>query len=1535
MSNQKKINYAHLHVHSSYSLLDGISQRSDLIRKAKEFGQPGLAMTEHGNIFAAISFYKDCMAAGVIPIIGMEAYIAPDTRFGRSYAKKGEAEDDAKNGDLSMSAYHLTILSKNRDGYENLKTLSTLAYREGFYRKPRIDDEILEKYKDGLIVLSGCLASKTSRLIVAGQTDKAIAEVDKMRSLFGDDFFLEVMDHNIEEERVVRDALIDFGKKHGIGMVMTGDSHYTEHGDSFAHEVALAIGTNKTVIDPDHWKFQGEGYWFKSSEEMAARAEEASIPAEALTNAWNIAKRVQDYGFSLASKTKKPSIPLFRDASGNAYTNDDCHLLLHMKAMNGLVERGVSGISEYDKRLEEELETIKSKDFSSYFLIIADIVDFMRSRGILAPIGRGSSVGSLVCYSLFITGLDPVKYSVPFSRFINPGRKDLPDIDTDISQERRKEVIDYIVSKYGADRVAQIVTFQTMGAKAAVDNVGRALGVPSAIRRQVGKIIGDITKDDKLDELVEANPKLDEMLKQVPNWYDVARKLEGLNKNLGAHAAGIVIANKPLIEHTPLSRDSADGHLTTQFDMKDLSELGLLKLDMLGLKTLDLIQHTLEMVEAHHGIKLDFQNIATDDPDTYKLIAGGRYVSVFQYDSHGIRAAAKQLQPATFDHLVALNALYRPGPMLKDPNTGKSIMDQYIDRRHGREPIETWHPELDSLFAPTLGLCLFQEGVMSMTKIIAGFNDLEADEYRAAIGKKDAVKFEAAQNKFIQRGIEFGRPPTLMKSLADKLEGFARYGWNIGHCLRRGTKVLTCDRGYVDIQDIRQGEQVWSVGHKTGHLFRNTVKNVINNGVRSLRRITAGHTSIDCTDAHRFLTSEKGYVHAAELVGGDCLKILEQGAATAYLNIDMAFGANSDQVPQGVPSDDVERYNMMDIELASAATKGARAAISGQNSGSEGSRSLSSANDVDTWFSKELINTLWIDKDAPGSESLGYCELATKSGIDNLLYHDAYFRSDSIDFVANETPLLHFPRKTSLTSLELKSLEDSVTTKARSVPALNKRASELIRAGRISADMATDLFGPSAYLDVDTAANTAHMFSAAIDDMGIAIPSNNVGRGCEDDAAMHTNIVSSIHGTIIHDRNVTSNVALEESDEVWDLEMELDANFIANDIVVHNSLAYSYISYVTAYLEAHYPHEYYTNLLNVNLDKADELKVLLSSILRAGAKISTPDINKSGARFHTDGKSIYMGLLSVRNLGENALEVILKDREENGQYHGYIDFNMRMAGLTKVNKLVKENLVKAGAFNWDTSLTSKDMIENTELVGKIIKKFHGKLSIQDIAKAVAEKLVITNTEYSHQVKLSNERAVLNFYISSHPVTEYMPLLTLLPHINFITPSQLQSQDIGTHAVMLGMVDQRDVRMTKTNKPYIKLVCSDQFEAQYFNIWEPLATKYANQVIVNQAILMKGAIRDDKLRPGENQMLIDGVLPITTVAGGIPVKEMLVADEAIGREIASILGVGVAAVSSIILKAGHRVVLDATAYLRPEHYAQLRQFKGRVHYEVHF
>lgn len=1156
MSDKK---FVHLHCHDKHSILDGISEHKDLIKICKNSGMGGFAITNHGSMANTITKWKDCTDAGVKFIIGCEFYTAPDTRLGRTYAKKADAAEEARSGDLNYYAYHLTVLAKNRDGYDSIKKLNTIAWREGFYYKPRIDHEVLEQNKNGLIVLSGCLASKTSQLILAGQKEKALEEIDKMRKIFGEDFYLEVMNHHIDEEEIVRKALIEFGNTHGIGLIMTGDSHYTEHGDELAHEAALAIGTGKTLSDPKRFQFNGEGYWFKTPEEMYKSAEIAEIPESALTNTVAIADKIEDYGFKLASKTKKFSIPLFKDDEGNTYTDEQCHEFLSIKAFQGLAERGLISDPSYIKQLEEELDLIKRKNFSSYFLIIADIVDFMRKSKMPIPIGRGSSVGSLLCYSLFITGLDPNEIGALFSRFVNEGRIDLPDIDTDISQERRKEVLDYIVNKYGKDKVATIATFQSMGAKAAVDNVGRVLDIPTTIRRTIGKLLGAVDKDDELGDLLESNKKVRELMESHPNWIDISKKLEGNIRNVGSHSAGIVISNEPIDEHVPLMKDNKDGYLTTQYDMKDLGELGLLKLDMLGLRTLDLIQMTLDLIETRTGTKIEYHRIPKDDQPTYNMLQEGKFVSTFQYDSEGMRSSAKAIMPEKFEHLMALNALYRSSCLVPDEE-GLSVMDRYIERRHGRQPAEAWHVELEEAFKNTYSLPLYQEQLMNLTKIIAGFTDVEADEYRAAVGKKDAVKFEAAQKKFKERALAKGRDPAFIDSLVHKISGFARYGWNIAH---------------------------------------------------------AG--------------------------------------------------------------------------------------------------------------------------------------------------------------------------------------------------------------------------------------------------------------------------------------------------------------------------AYSFLSYVTAWLETHYPLEYYVTLLNVNLDDNDKLKIFLPAILRKGIKLLPPHINYSKEYFHTDGKAIFMGLYSIRQLGEVAAKMILDDRAEYGPYTDYIDFCIRMAPYGKVTKLIKENLVKAGAFSWDNSMSITSKIQNTETIQDTIKKFIAKVDIPTTREQVLLKIVPPLTEYSQTELLSMEKAILNFYITSHPIMGYQALFDLFAHSNIITPSQIENQAQNSRVIVLGLVENKTMKTTKKGDPYIDMSVGDQIGNVRIMVWQPLSTVYFDKILVGQMVMLHGQIREDKFKAGEPQLYVTEISPIGL--NGIPVGSVLADSEVTANRIVSVLNANALMEPNRSLSMdGRKITFRENTYIKPEQYDALKE-SGRSQYMI--
>lgn len=1545
MTTNKK--FSHLHVHTTYSLLDGISLRSDLIKKTKEYGMKGMAITEHGNMFNAISFYKECVDNNIVPIIGMEAYVAPDTRLGRSYAKKGEAEEDAKNGDLSMSAYHLTLLSKNREGYDNLKTLSTLAYREGFYRKPRIDDEILHRHKSGLIVLSGCLASKTSRLIVAGNKEKALEEIDKMRKIFGEDFYLEVMDHAIDEEKIVREALIEFGNQHGIGLVMTGDSHFTSHGHEVAHEAALCIGTNRTFSDPDRWKFNGEGYWYKSADEMYRIAERAGIPESALSNTHDIVNKIDDYGFKLVSKTKKSMIPLFRSDAGVAYTSDECHMLLDMKAWQGLSERGLAGNKEYEDRLRFELDTIKSKNFSSYFLIIADIIDYMRQQGILAPIGRGSSVGSLACYCLYITGLDPVKYGVPFSRFINAERKDLPDIDTDISQERRKDVIDYIVKKYGEDRVAHIVTFQSMGAKGVIDNVGRVLGVPHAIRKQVSKLLGDhVTKDDTISELLEHNQPARELMEKTPQWIDISNVLEGNNKNLGAHAAGIVISNDPITDHVPLVRDSKEGYRITQYDMKDLSELGLLKLDMLGLKTMDLIQYTIELIRDRRGINIDFQNIPTDDPNTYKTIASGRFVSVFQYDSAGMRAVAKQLMPDKFDHLVALNALYRPGPMLKEKG-GQSIMDKYIERRHGRQAIETWHPELDSVFGGTLGLCIEENQLVTLAdgtkKAIKDINiGDEVLSINSSINKV-ARKINTGTKECVTLHTETGRTLTLTKDHVLLVNGKEKAAGDVS----TGDFIHMPYRSLNDTSDPGLTiNQAYCIGLLLGDGSINASTPVMALGNDKLWReqvASAFKLAWPCLDPVEYHNQRSYYLSLR--MGNP----KTNGNRNALSSVLTTLGIrNTTCKNKFVPPDLLNNCDATRLAVLAGLWDSDGTVSNAVHFTSESNRLIS---DV-----KALLSHFHISHYQSKSGNRVYVRNVSRFMDLVPLRHHAKTSNDTRSCTHMRLHKSHLIEDFKSSGMESRGYAASKSI-ARSCLYNGRGTIGAITANKIDAELFNTYYinHDSERIVKVTNSGVCNVYDLTMTDSSRPwfVANDILVHNClfQEQVMNLTKVMAGFSDLEADEyRAAIGKKDKEKFDAAQDkfirrgVEYGRDPKMMAGLAKklegfarygwnIGHSLAYSYLSYVTAWLETNYPHEYYCTLLNVNDDDSDQLGILLSNIIKNGTRIVPPDINKSKDTFTTDGANIYMSLYSILKLGESACSKILEERTTGGPYKDYLDFCIRVSKYPTVNKSVKENLIKGWAFDADRSMTDATKLMNTENIQTLIKKFKDKLSDDQIRDILEKSIIPAQIEFTEQERLQFEKEVLRFYITSHPLTPYQQMFSMFRNYNMVSPSDLQSINAGAKILMLGLVESKQMRTTKQGAPYMSLTVSDMIGSEYINIWSPLATQIEKQIVAGQLVLLSGAVVQDKLRPDQVQLKVNNAVGIIPGATGIPVKEYLAKDESVGNAAAAALGARVAAASRALTRSGHVFILSETSHLKPENYLNIKHISNQLHFTI--
>lgn len=715
----------HLHNHTEYSLLDGASRVKDLVNAAKSFNMPAVAITDHGNLYGAIEFYKACKKAEVKPIIGCEVYCAPGSRFTKDTER-----------------YHLVLLCKNETGYKNLIQLVSRAYSEGFHYKPRIDWELLQQYHEGLIALSGCIAGEIPRLIQWNKEEDARTRALAFRELFGPDFYLELQDHGLTEEARTNPVLLELSKKYGIPLVATNDTHYISREDAQTQEILLCIGTKDVLSNPAHFRFPNNEFYFKSPEEMRKLFHYAP---QAITNTEVIAEQCNlDFEFG---KILLPKFPV-----------DDPIKTLREKAFLGMPKRIPGGPDpQVIKRLNYELEVISNMGFADYFLIVQDIINWAKSQGIPVGPGRGSAAGSLVSFLLGITELNPLDWGLIFERFLNPARISMPDIDTDVCYRRRDEVINYITERYGKDHVAQIITFGTMAAKAAVRDVGRVLEEPLSEIDQLSKSI---------DSLENAqHPSLQHII-------DTAKKIEGMPRHTGVHAAGVIIGPEPLTNIIPTQ--VTEGQVTTQYEMFTCEDLGLLKMDILGLKTLTIIDDAVKLIRKR-GIEIDINKIPLDDPKVYRLLSNGYTIGIFQVESEGMQRILKKLKPDCFEDLIAVVALYRPGPL------GSGMVDDFIDRKHGTKKIEYLHPILEPILQETYGIILYQEQTMKIATGMAGFSLPAADTLRKGIGKKIPEVIEGLRKEFIEGAVKNGIPTDIAKEVFSLIDYFSGYGFNKSH----------------------------------------------------------------------------------------------------------------------------------------------------------------------------------------------------------------------------------------------------------------------------------------------------------------------------------------------------------------------------------------------------------------------------------------------------------------------------------------------------------------------------------------------------------------------------------------------------------------------------------------------------------------------------------------------------------------------------------------------------------------------------------
>ena len=752
------MNFTHLHVHTEYSLLDGSNKINEYVSRVKELGMKSAAITDHGVMFGCIDFYKAAKAAGIKPILGCEVYVAPGSRFDK---EKGKEED---------RYYHLVLLAETQEGYQNLIKIVSYGFVDGFYYKPRVDMELLEQYHEGIIALSACLAGEVARNLARGFYEEGKEAALRYEKIFGKgNFFLELQDHGIPEQRQVNHELIRMSRETGIELVATNDVHYTYSSDAEAHDILLCVQTGKSLKDENRMRYEGGQYYVKSEEEMRRLFPYAP---EAIENTGKIAERCNvEIEFGV---TKLPKFDVPDGYTAWEYLNKLC--------FEGLDKRYTDNKEELKKRLNYELGVIKDMGYVDYFLIVWDFIRYAREHGIMVGPGRGSAAGSLVSYTLGITKLDPIKYDLLFERFLNPERVSMPDIDVDFCFERRQEVIDYVVEKYGKDQVVQIVTFGTMAARGVIKDVGRVMDVPYVQCDTIAKMIPQ-ELNITIDKAMKANPELKKIYETdetVRKLIDMSRRLEGLPRHTSMHAAGVVIRQKPVMEYVPLSRGS-DGSLVTQFTMTTLEELGLLKMDFLGLRTLTVIQNAEKLVRRDKGIELDMDKIDYEDKKVYGMLGAGKTEGVFQLESTGMKNFMKELKPGNLEDIIAGLSLYRPGPM--------DFIPQYIKGKNNPDEIHYDCPELEPILKATYGCIVYQEQVMQIVRSLGGYTLGRSDLVRRAMSKKKASVMEKERQNFVYGNEEEGVPGCIHRGISEKTANkiyddmidFAKYAFNKSH----------------------------------------------------------------------------------------------------------------------------------------------------------------------------------------------------------------------------------------------------------------------------------------------------------------------------------------------------------------------------------------------------------------------------------------------------------------------------------------------------------------------------------------------------------------------------------------------------------------------------------------------------------------------------------------------------------------------------------------------------------------------------------
>jgi DNA polymerase III subunit alpha len=1322
----KHADFVHLHNHSDYSLLDGASPIPRMVARAAELKMPALALTDHGSMFGAVQFYQAARKAGVKPIVGMEAYV---TRGNRKERKRD-------------TAHHLVLLCRDERGFRNLMRLSSLAFLEGFYYKPRVDHEILARYAEGLVALSACPKGEVATDLIEGTEDAAVHTAGLYRDIFGaDNYFLEMQNHGLDIEDRIRAGVDRLARRTGIPVVATNDCHYLKHEDADAHDVLLCIQTGKNVDDVNRMRYETDQVYFKSAEEMKKLF--ADRP-DAIANTLAIAERC-----NLQLEFGKPLLPAFPLPEGAE--SPEAHF--RDLAWAELKTRYSEITDTLRERMAYELDVICRMGFASYFLIVRDFIHYARSRGIGVGPGRGSVAGSLVAYAMRITDVDPIQHKLIFERFLNPERVNMPDIDIDFDDLRRGEVIEYVKEKYGEGNVTQIITFGTMGAKGVMRDVGRALGMPFTDVDRIARMVPD-GLGMTLERALELTPDLRNLPRKGPQFERLLKSaitLEGLARHASTHAAGVLITPGPLMDYVPLYRQK-DESITTQWDMKSVEKAGLLKMDFLGLRTLSVLAEAVALVKRHHAVEVDVSKLPIDDAETYRVFQNADTVAIFQFESAGMRDYLRRLKPTVFADLTAMNALYRPGPMENIP--------YFIDCKHGRQVAKYDHPALEPILNDTYGVFVYQEQVMAAANALAGFSMAQGDLLRRAMGKKLPEEMDAQRKAFVEGCRKNGIAPTRAEKIFGTMEKFAGYGFN--KCLVGSTCVMDADTGerftLAEIFRSRKRIRVHALG-EDWRLSPRRVRDVVWNGRKPVFDVTTarGHR-LRATSNHPVRTLT-GWKHVGDLSPGDAIAaarrlqvpggdhwprhevialagLLAEGntchpGSLYYYNNDPLliadFADAVSQFPDTVSRVTRRSNGRMEVcsNLGRAFVREGAGSSEWEGGDSHGNLALVVADaprrsGMFRWASSlGILGKRAAEKSVPpGVFQLADGDLALFLG--RLWSGDGFVASErdpnpcyatASDCLARDVQLmllrfgvlstLHvrrfWYRKERRQGYAVRIMGDACRERflehiaphliGREAAIGHLRKAVELRAGGSSLDTV-----PSEARSMVNRERLARdlTWKALEKESGVSTREltgrgSHVKRGFRrstlEKLGRHLGSVSlvALSTSDVHwDRVATIEPAGVE--DTYDLTVEGDHNFVANGLVVHNShsAAYALVAYQCAWFKTHYPAEFMAATLTSEMSDSTRVVTLIEECRRMGLEILAPDVNASEWKFTIEEGRIRYGLGAVRNVGQNSVESIVAARASGGAFEDLFELARRLDGRA-VNRRVLESLIAAGA----------------------------------------------------------------------------------------------------------------------------------------------------------------------------------------------------------------------------------------------------------------